>query len=206
MPFFVSFCGSPPRGVIILCAGDSITAEAYPHFLQRALNREGPRARVLNYGRSGHTSGEYLSYLLRHRDRLAAERPDFILLELGTNDVRADADDTPTDRFLSQMRDIVAVFRGFRSRSGKPPRILVATIPPVPDGTPFPFTAESVRRVAAEINPAVRALAETEGLPLVDVHGLFVENPTLLPGVHPSPEGYRRLASLWHEALKPHLE
>jgi len=205
MPFVVSACSSSPRGVIILCAGDSITAEAYPHFLQRLMNREGPRARVLNYGRSGNTAGEYLAYLARNRDKLAAERPDFVLLELGTNDLRADADFTPTDAFAARMKEVVAVFRSFRNRAGQPTRVLLATIPPVPEGTPFPFTPESVRRVAAEVNPAIRALAEAEGLPLLDVHGLFLENPDLLPGIHPSAEGYRRLARAWHEFLKPFL-
>jgi len=206
MPFVVSACSSSPRGVIILCAGDSLTAEAYPHFLQRILNREGPKSRVLNYGRSGNTSGEYLSFLVRNRERLAAERPDFVLLELGTNDVRADVDFTPTERFVAQMKEIVAVFRGFRGRTGRPPRLFLATIPPVPEGTPFPFTPESVRRVAAEINPAIRVLAEAEGLPLLDVNGFFLENPALLPGVHPSAEGYRRLARAWHDFLKPWLD
>jgi len=205
MPFVVSACSSSPRGVIILCAGDSITAEAYPHFLQRILNREGPRARVLNYGRSGNTSGEYLAYLGRNRERLAAEKPDFVLLELGTNDVRADADFTPTDAFAAQMREIVAVFRSFRNRAGEPTRVLLATVPPVPENTPFPFTPESIRRVGAEVNPAIRSLAEAEGLALLDVHRLFLENPALLPGVHPSAEGYRRLARAWHEFLKPLL-
>jgi len=205
VPFFVSFCGSSPRGVIILCAGDSLTAEAYPHFLQQILNREGPRSRVLNYGRSGHTSGEYLSYLLRSREKFAAERPDFILLQLGTNDVRTDVDFTSTERFVSQIKEITAVFRTFKSRSGKPPRILLATIPPIPQGTPLPFTGESVRRVGEEINPAIRALARAEEVVLVDNYNLFLNNAALLPGVHPTREGYRLLARNWHAALKPLL-
>jgi lysophospholipase L1-like esterase len=206
MPLFLSACSSSPRGVIILCAGDSITAEAYPHFLQQILNREGPRARVLNYGQSGNTSGEYLNFLVRNRQRLAAERPDFILLELGTNDLRADADFTPAERFASQMKEIVAIFRGFKNRTEKPSRVFLATIPPVPQGTPFPFTVESVRRVEAEVNPAIRALAQAEGLPLVDFYDLFLRNPDLLPGVHPSREGYRRMAQVWYAGLKPFLK
>jgi len=205
LPFFVSVCSSSPKGVIILCAGDSITAEAYPHFLQQILEENGIRARVLNYGRKGHTSGEYLRFLEANEKKLAAERPDFILLQLGTNDVRTDVDRTSADAFAANMRKIISAFRGFQDRSGKASRILLATIPPVPEATPLPFTPESSRRVESDINPAVREIAAAERLPLVDNHGLFAGRPDLLPGVHPSRDGYRLLAEHWHAALKPYL-
>lgn len=205
LPFFVSVCTSAPRGVIVLCAGDSLTAEAYPHFLQQLLNKAGFRAKVLNYGRSGNTSGEYLSFLEKNKERLGAERPDFILLQLGTNDVRTDVDHTPTDVFKSNMKRIVAIFRGFSDRTGTPSHILLATILPVPETTPRPFTPESSKRVESEINPAVRALAEEERLPLVDNHGLFLDRPDLLPGVHPVRDGYRLMAENWSAALRPFL-
>jgi len=205
MPFVISFCSTSPKGVIVFCAGDSITAEAYPHFLQRIFNSQGRKARVLNYGRNGHTSGEYLRFLENHRARLEAERPDFILLELGTNDVRTDVDFTSTAVFTSNMKKIIEIFRGFRSRAGKTPVIFLATIPPVPEGTPFPFTPESAVRVETEINPAIKSISQEEGIPLVDHHALFLKEPELLRGVHPSPEGYRRLARHWFESLQPFL-
>jgi len=205
MPFFVSVCASPPRGMIILCAGDSITAQAYPHFLQRILNREGRPARVLNYGRSGNTSGEYLDFLTRNRARLIADKPDLVLIQLGTNDLRTDLDYTPTERFRSQMKKIVETFRTFRNRTGRIPVILLGTIPPVPAAGPLPFSAESARRVEAEINPAIRSLAAEEGLPVVDNHGLFIRRPELLPDVHPSRDGYRALAENWREGFRPLL-
>jgi len=205
LPFFISVCASSPRGVIVLCAGDSLTAEAYPHFLQQLLNKAGIRAKVLNYGRSGNTSGEYLRFLENNKERLAAERPDFVLLQLGTNDVRVDVDHTPADVFKSNMKKIVTIFRGFSGRTGTPPRIFLATILPVPETTPLPFTAESAKRVESEINPAVRAIAEEEGLPLVDNHRLFLDRPNLLPGVHPVRDGYRLMAANWSAALQPYL-
>jgi lysophospholipase L1-like esterase len=205
MPFFISVCSSPPRGVVVLCAGDSITAEAYPHFLQRIFVRSGIRARVLNFGRSGFTSGEYRAFLERNLERLSRERPDAVLLQLGTNDVRVDGDRTSTGDFVENMRAITASFRAFRSRSGRPSILLLATIPPVPAGTPLPFSSESVRRVDEDINPAVRRLAADEGLGLVDNHALFVSRPELLPGVHPSREGYEALAENWHAVLSPLL-
>ena len=206
MPFFVSVCASPPRGFIILCAGDSITAEAYPHFLQRLFSRDGIRARVLNFGRSGFTSGEYRAFLAKNLEAMARERPDAVLLQLGTNDVRVDGDRTATEEFAANMRVITAAFRGFRSRAGRPSVLLLATIPPVPEGTPLPFSGESVRRVDEEINPAIRSLAASEGLPLVDNHGLFLSRPDLLPGIHPSRDGYEALAERWYGALRPILD
>jgi len=205
LPFFVSVCTSPPRGFIILCAGDSITAKAYPHFLQRLFARDGIRARVLNYGRSGFTSAEYRSFLAGNLERLSREHPDAVLLQLGTNDVRVDGDRVETADFAANMRAIADAFRSFRNRSGRPPLLMLATVPPIPAASPFPFSAESVRRVEEEINPAVRALASAEGLPLVDNHALFLSRPELLPGIHPSREGYRALAERWYEALRPRL-
>src|SRR5512137_1332235 len=87
LPLFVSVCASPPRGVIILCAGDSLTAKAYPHYLQKLLNADGLRARVVNRGVSGDTSGEYLAWLTdpAREEAILWDRPDIILLQLGTN-------------------------------------------------------------------------------------------------------------------------
>jgi len=205
MPFFFSFCSSPSRGVIILCAGDSITAEAYPHFLQQLLNREGIRAKVLNYGRSGNASGEYRRFLEENGAWLKKKRPDFILLQLGTNDVRVDGDHADTDAFAANMKAILEVLGGFSDRTGRPSRVLLATIPLVPANTPLPFSPESSRRVTAEINPAIRSLASAAGIPLVDNHALFAGRPDLLPGIHPSRDGYRLLASNWLAALRPLL-
>jgi lysophospholipase L1-like esterase len=203
MPFFISACTSPPAGIIIFCAGDSITAEAYPHFLRQILNQQGIKARVLNYGRNGNTSGEYLRFLEGNVERLKEERPDIILLELGTNDVRVDADNTPADVFKDNLKKIISVFRTFQSRSGRAPKIFLATIPPIPPGIPFPFGPDSVRRVFEEINPAIRAICEEENILSVDNYSIFLNEPSLLPDVHPSREGYRRLAENWYAALKP---
>jgi lysophospholipase L1-like esterase len=202
MPFFISFCSSPARGLIVLCAGDSITAAAYPHFLQRMFNRDGIRCRVLNYGRSGFSSGEYRRFLEESGDRLKKERPDCILLQLGTNDIRVDGDHASTEAFTANMEALVGMFRTFRDRDGNPSRVLLATILPVPEDTPLPFSPESSRRVASEINPAIKALAKAHGLALVDNYVLFAGRPELLPGVHPSREGYLRIAENWFGALK----
>jgi lysophospholipase L1-like esterase len=196
-------CAKRPAGTIILCAGDSITEHGYPRFLQRRLRSEGLTVRVINEGKSGNTSGEYLAFMRRELARLKAARPDVILLQLGTNDIRMDGDHTPLEAFECNMRAILDLFAEFRSRAGRPPAILLGTIPHVPEGTPWPFTSESVLRVEEEINPALRALAAERDLILVDNHAVFAEHPDLLGAadVHPTPDGDRALAASWRRAL-----
>lgn len=203
---FLTVCASSPSGIVILCAGDSITAADYPYFLQKQLNQEGILAKVLNYGRNGDNSSEYLSFLRTNADILAEEHPDFILIQLGTNDVREDHDRTTADQFSENIRNILKIFKAFQTRSGKTPQCLIATIPPVPENSSFPFTEHSRQRVKSEINPIIREIADTEGLVLVDNYALFSDHPLLLPEIHPSREGYRKLAQNWFHSLKPSIK
>jgi lysophospholipase L1-like esterase len=196
-------CKARPGGIIIFCAGDSITEQGYPRFLRESLRSEGVKARVLNHGRSGNTSAEYLSFLKGNFDTLRDERPDIVLVELGTNDVRVDGDRVSREEFKRNMREIVGIFRDFKTRSGGRPAILLASIPPVPDGMAFPFGPESGQRVIAEINPAVEAVCRETHAVFVDNYSLFAGSLGLLSGVHPGPEGYRTMARNWHMAMKP---
>ncbi len=199
-------CSPRPQGIVIICAGDSFTDSEYPRHLRRLFAQDGRRAKVLNFGRKGHTSGEYLRFLEREQTSMASEKPDFILLQLGTNDVRVDADFTPAAEFAANMRNVVDIFSRFKNREGGKSRILVATIPPLPQRFAPPFGPESAERVSREINPLIRSLAAEEGLVLVDNYGLFKRSPELLPEIHPSSAGYRRLAENWHDSLKPLLK
>jgi len=196
-------CSSSPPGVIILCAGDSITAAEYPRYLQRSLRGDGLRVQVLNYGRDGNTSGEYLEFLKENAAEMAGKQPNFVLLQLGTNDVREDSDKTSVDQFEANMTAITHIFSQFKTRAGKPTKVVLATIPPIPEGVSFPFSRSSRQRVDTEINPRIFKLAKDNGLALVDNHYLFSRQPDLLPGIHPSKEGYKELAKNWYRAIKP---
>lgn len=167
------------------------------------LKARGTKSRVLNRGRIGHTSAEYLHFLNQRRESLVQDHPDFILLQLGTNDVRIDGDYAPTGQFIQNMTAIISFFRELKTRTGQAPEILLATIPPIPEEASYPFTPASCERVEQEINPAIRRLALEQGLILVDNHGLFRESPHLLQDVHPTREGYKRLAQNWLRALLP---
>jgi lysophospholipase L1-like esterase len=201
-----SLCSSQPKGFIILCAGDSITAADYPRFLQRQFDRDGILAKVLNYGRSGNTSGEYLVFLEKNKIHISEEHPDFILIQLGTNDLREDLDYTSTAQFSENMANIIDVFSGFKTRSGKTPRCLIAQIPPIPDNYSFPFSENSQLRAREEINQAIKKIAVARGLVLVDNYSPLLNQPRLLPEVHPSREGYRHIAQNWYDSLTPFLK
>lgn len=201
----LSACAPAGKGVIVFCAGDSLTEEAYPLFLRRILNREGIAARVLNYGRSGYTSGEYLAYLQKNKAQLIEDKPDFILLQLGTNDVRTDRDSTSTAKFRENMNAIIGAFRSFRTRSGRVSRVFLATIPDIPPGDHKNFGPQSARRVKDEINPAIREIAAAAGIAVVDQQAAFAARPELLPAIHPVREGYRMMAEAWMKALRPFL-
>lgn len=200
---FLLTCSPSQRGVIVLCAGDSLTESSYPKFLKNILISEGTRAKILNFGRSGNTTGEYLNYLLNNKESLAKKHPDIVCLLLGTNDVRNDHDRTSSEQFYTNMKDIIAIFSQFKDPNGKKTRILLSTIPPIPEEVSFPFSPESQERVVNEINPLILKIGKEENLPVVDNTTLFLKEPGLLPEVHPTEEGYRRLAHNWFKALQP---
>ncbi|MFQ6082899.1 MAG: SGNH/GDSL hydrolase family protein [Candidatus Aminicenantia bacterium] len=197
-----SFCKPGKPLIVVLCVGDSITDSSYPDYLEDILISQGIKVRVWNYGRNGNTSGEYLKFLRLNKDWLKEKHPNFILLQLGTNDVRIDTDFTPADKFYQNMKEIIKIFREFEDPNRKKSKILIATILPVPNNVGFPFSEKSRERVRNEINPLIKKIAEEENLPLVDNYSIFIKNPEYLPGIHPSEEGYRTLAESWYQKLE----
>lgn len=203
--FCLTGCKSSDPSYIILCAGNSLTKQGYPPYLGRLLRQRGLRTKIYNFGRSGHNSREYLIYLKNNEATLKTLQPDFILLELGTNDVRLDGDSTSLDSFEKNMAEIIRIFSTFKTRPGDKTQVIIGLIPPVPDGAQYPFSSESALRIENEINPTLLKLAKKNNLPVADHWRLFKEKPELLPDVHPTPEGYREMAKAWLEVLLPYL-
>ena len=199
-PVLPALTGPP----VILCAGDSITAGSYPGYLQELLARDGLLFQVINAGVKGDNTAEYIRYLEKSR---IVERtdPSWVLLRLGTNDLRIDTHVTTTLQFRKNLESILERIGRHRKRDGSSPRIILATIPPIPVEIRWHFNAGSRARVEAEINPAIRDIARRRGLFLADNHALFTARPDLLPDIHPSEEGYRVLAEAWHRILAPLL-
>ena len=193
-----------PGSIVVLAAGDSITAATYPKHLQALFHERKLDVTVVNAGIKGHTSGEYLA-ALASSGLLERTDPDFILLQLGTNDVRIDADHTDTARFYRQMNEILDRMLTHQNRRGTRPVVFLATIPPVVVTIPRYFDDSSTLRVRVEINPTIRRLARERNLPLVDIYDLFIRHPEWIPEIHPSEDGYRAMAQEWFAALSPQL-
>jgi lysophospholipase L1-like esterase len=187
---------------VILCAGDSITAASYPKHLKKLLARDRLQVQVINAGVKGDSTAEYIRFLERSRI-IERTDPDWVLLQLGTNDLRIDSHATTTGQFRKNLDAILDRIRRHRNKDGSSPRVLLATIPPIPVEVRWHFNSRSRRRVKEEINPAIRDIARQRGLVLADVHALFAGRPELLPEIHPSEEGYRELAEFWHRILAP---
>jgi len=204
----LGFCRSkPPKPVHILCLGDSLTTSDYgnyPQYLKQWIAPIRP-AKIRTVARPGNTSGQYLEFL-RASDFLHRETVDFALLMLGTNDVRIDSDHTATDQFRNHMEEMIIGIRTrtspfFRGR----PRIFLATIPPIFHIDLPVFDETSRERILREINPAIRDLASRYRLRVVETETLFRRQRHLLPGIHPSKEGYQKIAREFFRAISPFL-
>lgn len=187
---------------VILCAGDSITAASYPKHLKKLMLRDGFPVQVINAGVKGDSTAEYIRFLERSRI-IERTDPNWVLLQLGTNDLRIDSHATTTEQFRKNLEAILDRIGRHRNKNGSFPRIILATIPPIPIEVRWHFNSGSRRRVEAEINPAIRDIARRRGLILAEIHALFAGRPDLLPEIHPSEEGYRVLAAAWHRILVP---
>ncbi len=191
------------RETVILCAGDSITAGSYPRQLEKLFAESGfQNIKIIDLGRPGNTSGEYLKFLTRSKN-WQSPFPDWVLLQLGTNDVRTDGDHTEIVLFEKNMEAILDLFLKEARRQNKQVNIALATILPV--CVSRNFDENSVKRVPEEVNPKIREIAKKRQLLVVDNYDLFLKNPQALPEIHPSEEGYQLLAENWFHFLKSQL-
>lgn len=190
------------RTLIILSLGDSLTSSSYGSYLPslgRALDKAEISHKIVDGGRPGHTSGEYLSFL-RNSPSLFTPSPDIVLLMLGTNDVRSDGDKTDREGFRRHMNGIIDLVLA-QGSPDSPPRIFLLIPPPLLRLDLPTFNGDSPRRLREEIVPELKNLAMTRHLEIVDLRSLFSEHPRLLPGVHPSSEGYRAMGLLIGRSL-----
>jgi len=125
---------------------------------------------------------------------LARDRPEIVLLMIGTNDMLQDyaVDQAPTR--LGALLDRIRL-RVPRAR------VLVATVPPLGK----PVWQARVTAYNAALPPIVETRAKAgAALSLVDVaRGLTPAD--LADGVHPNASGYAKIAAAWYAALRPLL-
>jgi acyl-CoA thioesterase-1 len=178
---------TPPNldspGRTIVCFGDSITAgvgsgpgEAYPDLLARAL-----RADVVNAGVPGETASQGLARI----DRVLAEDPWLVIVELGGNDILQRVPPETTEKALREILD----------------RLLAARVVPLVVEVHAPFAAsygEVFERLEKDY-PDVPFEDEAVGEILHDA-SLKSDN------VHPNARGQEKLAAALLEEIEPLVE
>ncbi len=102
---------SPPKTILVF--GDSLSAgyglgltESFPAQLEARLKQEGLNIHVINAGVSGETTAgglRRLNYSLK-------SKPDYIILELGANDMLRAVDPVSTRENLRHMLDILKTY------------------------------------------------------------------------------------------------
>ncbi|MGE0734360.1 MAG: arylesterase [Alphaproteobacteria bacterium] len=178
------------KPVKIVAIGDSLTAgyglklnEAFPAKLQAALRAKGIKAEVVNSGVSGDTSAG-------GRQRLAwalADKPDFVILELGANDGLRGLEPRQTRENLEAI--IVAL-------KEKQVGILLAGMMAPPN---------LGKQYGDEFNAVFPALAQKHDLPL---YPFFLEGVAAHPafnqadGIHPTAQGVDMIV----ERILPYVE
>lgn len=131
--------------------------------------------------------------------RLAATRPDIVVMHFGTNDVWSSV---PTDRILTAYTELVA-----RMRASNPDmRVLVAQLIPM-----NPSTCTACAQRVADLNariPAWAAATSTTRSPVtvVDQWTGFDTATDTYDGVHPNAAGDAKIAARWFPALAALLE
>lgn len=166
-----------PRVPVVLAFGDSFTAglglpreAAFPARLETWLQSHGSPTRVINAGLSGDTTANGLARL----ERLLADRPDIVILELGANDALRGIDPAAVS---SNLRAIIAQIKTHGAEL-----LLTGLLAP-------PNWGEEYRRVFNRIYPE---LARTDAVPL---YPFFLEGVALNPqlnqpdGLHPNERG-----------------
>jgi len=178
----------------IVAFGNSLTAglgvaaeEAYPARLQRLLQEDGLRYRVINAGVSGDTTAGGL----RRVDWVLKSRPDMVILELGANDglrgLNLQETKTNLERIIQRCQDasVTVVLAGMK----------------LPPNYGADYT-KGFERIYPE-------LARRYRLTLIPFFLDGVAGSASLnqaDGIHPTSEGYRIIAERVLETVKPLLQ
>jgi lysophospholipase L1-like esterase len=176
--------------------------QRYPQELQQELadryKTQSPT--VSNQGNPGEAASDPAT-LRRFTSLTSTGRYSVALIMEGTNDLY-DRDDRIVPAAIDGLRQMI------RDAKGKGMRPYLATIPPMNPSACVPVCRGLAWSLVAGFNDNVRALATSENVPLVDVYLGFNGNFNLLgpDGLHPSADGYVKIADLFFSAIKQTLE
>lgn len=177
----------------IVCFGDSLTAgfgldagEGYPEVLQKLLDRDGYRYRVVNLGASGETTQDGLARV----PMALAEKPAIVVLEFGANDGLRGQPVASTEANLARMIE--------QLQAGGARVVLAGITLPPNYGPTYIQRFDAIFK-----NLAARYKVKLIPFLLAGVGG----NPKLMQrdGLHPNAEGARVVAATVERALQPIL-
>lgn len=179
----------------VACVGDSNTQMTdYPNELQSLL---GEGSLVKNFGVWGATVNldSNKPYLGQSVFQYALDfEPTTVVIMLGTNDAHPYVYES-IDQFVTDYKYLISQFRALESN----PEIYIVKPPPVFNNTLGINETDFLQGVI----PAIEQVAQDEGLPLIDVYGLFGDSQEHLgDGVHLDGEGGRMVATLVASTLK----
>lgn len=176
--------------------------QRYPQKLQQMLadryRTQSPT--VTNQGIPGEMAEDRAAQS-RFSSLVSSRQYSAALIMEGTNDLY-DRDSRAVPRAIDGLRQMI---RDAKSRNIRP---LLATIPPMNPGACVPVCRGLAWSLVSGFNDSVRGLAMAEDVPLVDVYAGFEGNSALIgpDGLHPSADGYAKIADLFFAAIKQTLE
>ena len=194
-----SFTAVVGQRIKVACVGNSVTygyglpnpaTDAYPAQLQKLL---GDAFDVRNFGRNGATlmHGSGTTYRLQNEcKRALAFSPDYVVIDLGLNDVDP-MNWTPNDTaFTRDYRELIDAFRRVNPRC----RIWICHMTPI--AYDYPNYFHGLRERYAMIRQKIADVARETGASLIDLREPFRHRLDLLfDGLHPNAEGARLLAA-----------
>ena len=194
-----SFTAVVGQRIKVACVGNSVTygyglpnpaTDAYPAQLQKLL---GDAFDVRNFGRNGATlmHGSGTTYRLQNEcKRALAFAPDYVVIDLGLNDVDP-MNWTPNDTaFTRDYRELIDAFRRVNPRC----RIWICHMTPI--AYDYPNYFHGLRERYAMIRQKIADVTHETGASLIDLREPFRHRLDLLfDGLHPNAEGARLLAA-----------
>jgi acyl-CoA thioesterase-1 len=180
---------------VILFYGDSLTAgyglspeEAFPAIVEKQLNKNEKRVRVVNAGLSGETTAGGLTRL----DWVIRQHVDVFVLELGANDGLRGLPLEQTQKNLQQIIDRV---------KAKFPNVKIVIAGMMVPPNMGPEYTTNFRKIFPDL--AKKNKATLIPFLLQDVAG--DEKLNIEDGIHPNPEGHKIVADNVIKVIEPLL-
>ena len=183
---------SPAPGILTIDLPDS-----YPSKLLGMLSSKYSD-QTITLVNEGYPGKKAVDDFPRFQDAMRADTPQAVLLMHGANDLNGGGEDA-IPGILGALEKMIGDARG---RGAK---VYLATLPPQdPNG-------KNGRNAGLlpKLNLGIIATAADEGATIVDLYGQLNGNPGGIvgqDGLHPTPEGYQRIAEIWRDSLESSLE